>query len=698
MAKPFATRSITPPWWGRSAVTLSLAALLWSCSPLKPPGLIERSKPHYGAWGFDSIGADVQTRPGNDFFRYANGHWLDTVDIPSDQSEMSIRVEMTNLTEERLHQILERAATKAGHRPSSVEGKVGAFYRSFMNERHIERLGATPLAPQLAAVRAAQSRDAIAALMGRHNSDFESGLFEMSIDVDLQFPARYAVYLSQAGVSLPDGRYLVNPEFASEKSRFELYAATLLQLVAWPDAPTSARQIVELETRVALVSWNTMQNRDLNANYNPMTLDELQKLATGFRWRPFLDEAGLKDLTRIIVRQRTAIPRIASIFEATPLDTLRAWLAYRIVDNSAVYLSKPFVDAHFEFRRKTLLGQQEQAIRWKQGVRTVSGGDPIGAERTDVFGNLGWAVGQLYTAQYFPTRAKREIELLVANLTEAYRSRIQSLDWMSLETKTEALKKLDTYSVKVGYPDRTRDYSDVVIRDDDLVGNVRRAAAADWRFSLNRLNSSVDRSQWLMTPQTNDAYNSSLRDIVFPAGILQPPIFDANADPAINYGAAGSIIGHELTHGFDDQGRKVDASGALRDWWTPADANTFSERASKLGAQYSAFEPIPGFRVNGAQTMGENIADLGGVSLALDAYRASLGGKPAPTLNGLTGDQRVLLGWAQVWRGKARDQEVKRRLLGDVHSPRRYRVNGVVRNLDAWYEAFDVTPWRPTVH
>ena len=394
----------------------------------------------------------------------------------------------------------------------------------------------------------------------------------------------------------------------------------------------------------------------------------------------------------MVVAEKSAFPKIADIFDKTSLETLQAWQAFNIADHAAPYLSKPFVDALFEMRNKTLSGQAEQKVRWKRGVQAVSGGDYGAGDRYDRFGNLGWAVGQLYSAKYFPPAAKAKIEELVANLKIAMHERIKGLDWMGEATKTQALKKLDTYNIKVGYPDKPRDYSSVEIRDDDLIGNVRRAAVADWAFYVQRLPGPVDMSDWGMTPQTNDAYNGSLRDIVFPAGILQPPMFDANADPAVNYGAIGGVIGHELSHGFDDQGRKFDAEGKLNDWWTAEDAKTFEARAKILGEQYSKFEPLPGAKVNGELTMGENIADLGGVVIALDAYRASLKGKPAPVIDGLTGEQRVFLGWAQAWRGKLRDDAVRRQVVSDPHSPRQYRVNGVMRNIDAWYEAFKVKP------
>jgi putative endopeptidase len=421
-----------------------------------------------------------------------------------------------------------------------------------------------------------------------------------------------------------------------------------------------------------------------------MTPAELRAFAPGFDWQRFLESADLSRATRLIVQEKSAFPRIAEIYGKASLATLRAWHAFQMADNAAPFLSSPLATAYFEMHDRILEGQKEQKARWKRGIAAVGGNDTM--ERFGSFGTLGFGVGQLYSARYFGPEAKAKIETLVANLKAAYRSRIENLDWMSPATKKEALQKLETYTIKVGYPDHPRDYSAVVIKSDDLVGNVRRAAAADWKFYAGRLLGPVDRTDWIMTPQTNNAYNGTLRDIVFPAGILQAPIFDASADPAINYGAIGGIIGHELTHGFDDQGRQIDAAGALRDWWTKADAANFEARARKLGAQYTAFEALPGVHVNGDLTMGENLADLGGLALALDAYRASLQGKPAPVLDGLTGDQRVFLGWAQAWRGKVTDDFVKKQVVSDPHSPRRFRVLGPTRNIDAWYEAFGVKP------
>jgi putative endopeptidase len=667
----------------RSVLFVSVLLIV---AALAQPG----GKPQYGVWGFDTEGADFKTKPGDDFFRYANGAWLDRVQIPADKSAYSLRLAMTDLTEQRLHDLMEETATKADPKPATIEGKVGAFYKSFMDEAGVEKLGPTALKPILDEINTARTRDAIAALMGRQNADFHGGIFGVFVDVDIKDPKHYTVYLGQAGLGLPDRDYYLKPDFAAKNEKYKAYAAQLLKLLNWPDAEKRAAEVVDFESKIADASWTKTQQRDPVATYNAMSLAELETFAPKFAWRKFLAEAGLPKVDRVVVAEKSAFPKIADIFDATPVETLQAWQAFNVADHAAPYLSKAFVDALFEMRNKTLSGQAEQQVRWKRGVHAVSGGDYGAGDRYDRFGNLGWAVGQLYSAKHFPPAAKAKIEELVANLKVAMHERIKGLDWMGEATKAQALKKLDTYNIKVGYPDKPRDYSKVEIRSDDLVGNVRRAASADWAFYVNRLPGPVDMSDWGMTPQTNDAYNGALRDIVFPAGILQPPMFDANADPAVNYGAIGGVIGHELTHGFDDQGRKFDADGKLNDWWTAEDAKTFEARAKVLGEQYSKFEPLPGAKVNGDLTMGENIADLGGVVVALDAYRTSLKGKPAPVIDGLSGEQRVFLGWAQAWRGKLRDDAVRRQVVSDPHSPRQYRVNGVMRNIDAWYEAFKV--------
>ena len=647
-------------------------------------------KPQYGAWGFDLAGADTATKPGDNFFRFANGTWIDKTQIPPDKPAYSLRLAMTDLTEQRLHEMMEAFAAKAKGDPATLEDKVGAFYHSFMDEAHVEQLGAKAIEQELTDIKNAKSRDELAALMGRTTTDFEQSLFNYGIDVDLKDPNHYAFYIGQGGLGLPDRDYYLKPDFATQKTAYQNYVATLLRLVNWPEPDARAKDVVDFETSVADASWTKAQQRDPIATYNPMTVDELEKFAPGFAWKQFLADAKMEKLARVIVGEKSAFPKLAEIYAKAPVDTIRAWHAFHLADNAAPYLSKPFTDAYFVMRNKTLSGQKEQQARWKRAITTVSGGDFGVGDRFGTFGTMGFGVGQLYTAKYFPPEAKAKIQSLVTNLKDAYHARIEKLDWMGDDTKKEALKKLDTYTIKVGYPDHPRDYSKLVIHSDDLVGNVKRCAAADWGFYSGRFFGPVDRTDWGMTPQTNDAYNGSLRDIVFPAGILQPPMFDPNADPAINYGAAGGVIGHELTHGFDDQGRKIDASGTLRDWWTAKDAETFKARADVLGAQYSKFEPLPGVKVNGELTMGENIADLGGLTLALDAYRASLKGQPAPVLDGFTGDQRVFLGWAQAWRGKVSDDYVRKQVVSDPHSPRQFRVIGPARNIDAWYDAFKV--------
>ena len=661
------------------SVATVLAGSAWAQTPVYPP------------FGFDQTAIDRTTRPGDDFFQFANGNYLKRVAIPADRPIASRRFDMTDRTDQQLKTILEEAAQGVGEQPSDLRGKVGAFFASFMDEPTIERLGAGAIAPEIDSIRAAPDLPTLASLMGQGAADFYPAPFSVGIDIDLKNPNVYAVYLSQAGLGLPDRDYYLKADFAPQREAYRAYAERLLTQLGWADPAGASRGILALESAIAGASWTKVQQRDLTIQYNPVTTPELQALAPQFPWTNFLQGASLAGHDRFIATTNTSMPKIAAVVASAPIDTVKAWMAFRVADQAAPYLSAAFSQAHSDFHEKTLLGQSAQPPRWKRGKRAVAG-DDCGADPTSCFGTLNWAVGRLYSERYFPAATKAQIEGLVGNLKDAFRHRLENLEWMSPATKREALRKLDTYTIKVGYPDKWRDYSHVVIKRDDLVGNVRRSAVADWAFYVDRSKGPVDKRDWFMTPQTNDAYNGTLRDIVFPAGILQAPMFDPNADAAINYGAVGGVIGHELTHGFDDQGRSIDASGALRDWWTPKDAAEFKRRAAILGAQYAQFEPVPGVHINPGLTMGENIADLGGLTMALDAYHASLRGKPAPVIGGLTGDQRVFLGWAQAWAGKATPEEVKRLTTSDPHSFRKYRVNGVVRNVDAWYPAFKVKP------
>ena len=665
-------------WLGAAASALVVCAAAAFAAPVYPP------------FGLDRTAVDPAVKPGDDFFQYANGAYLARTAIASDRASASRRLEMTDRMEAQLHTLMEDAAkAPAGN---DDRAKVGAFYSAYMDEAQAERLGAAPLAPELDAIRAAPDRAALAALMGQAESGLYPAVFGIGIDTDLKDPTRYAAYVGQSGLGLPDRDYYLKPELAAKKDAYRGYAAKLLGLAGWPDPARAADALVAFETRLAEASWTKVQQRDLNAIYNPMSPADLRALTPGFDWAPLLGAAGVGGKAQLVVNEKSAFPKLAALYAETPLETLKAWMAFHVADGAAPYLSKAFVDAHFELHGKVLTGQSQIRPRWKRAIVAVGGGD-CGADPGSCFGTIAWAVGDLYAARYFPPETKAKVTVLVGNLKAAFRARIEALDWMGPATKAEALKKLDTYTIKVGYPDTPqRDYAGVTIRRDDLLGNVRRAAAFDWAFRVRRSGGPVDRGEWSMTPQTNDAYNGSLRDIVFPAGILQAPIFDAAADPAINYGAIGGVIGHEMTHGFDDQGRSIDANGALRDWWTAADAAAFKARADGLGAQYATYEPVPGFHINPGLTMGENIADLGGLSIALDAYHRSLNGRPAPVIGGLTGDQRVFLGWAQAWAGKMQPDAIKAMTVGDPHSFRKFRVNGVVRNLDAWYPAFGVAP------
>jgi putative endopeptidase len=663
-------------------------ALLWTVAGAGDAQTSD--KPQFGAWGLDLSAMDKQVLPGDDFNRYASGAWLARAQIPADKPMASLRYLMSDRTEARLHELMTKAAAAASPEPSDLRGKVGAFYKAFMDEARVDMLGAAPIAAELKAIREASGRDDIVELMGRNNIDFFATIFTLGTDVDLKDVAHYALYATQAGLGLPDRDYYLQASFAKQKAAYQAYVAQLLALIGWPESPAAAAAVVDFETKIAAASWTKTEQRDLDKTYNPLRARDLADLTPGFAWPRLLSAAGVGGIDRVIVAEKSAFVRIGAVYQSTPLEVLKAWQAFTVADNAAFYLSKPFSDARSGFRDKILSGQPVEPVRWKRAIQAVSGADCAGDDRIDCFGNLGFGVGQLYTASYFPPAAKAKIEALVANVKGAMRARLERLDWMTPATKAEALKKLDTYQIKVGYPDHPRDFSALVIRSDDLLGDVRRAAEADWHFYLSRLHGPVDRSDWSMTPQTNDAYNGSLRDIVFPAGILQPPIFDAAADPAINYGAIGGVIGHELTHGFDDEGRKLDASGQLRDWWTAADAAAFEARAKILGAQYSSYEPVPGAHINGELTMGENIADLGGLNVALEAYHRSLKGAPAPVIDGFSGDQRVFLGWAQAWRGKVRDDYVRKQVASNPHSPRAFRVIGPTRNIDEWYAAFGV--------
>jgi len=637
--------------------------------------------PKYGTWGYDLTGEETTTPPGQDFFRYANGAWFDREQIPADRSRFGNFDKLAILSEARTHLLIEEAAVGRSADPDAV--KVGDAYKAFMDETRAERLDAQPLAADLADIRAERTRNDIAALMGRGVGSFQEQLFGAVITADAKAPTHYAVYAGAGGLGLPDRDYYLQPQFTDKKAAYQAYVTQMLGMIEWPDAATSAKAVVDFETQVAEASWTRAQRRERDKTYNPMSVAQLSTYAPGFDYAAMLEGADLGGVDRLIVTTNTAFPKIAAIYAATPIETLKAWQAFHLVDNAAPYLSDRFVQARFAFRDKALAGQPELRARWKRGVDFVDS-------------EVGESLGRMYVARYFTPEAKAKMDALVGHIREALAARIRKVAWMSPETKAKAEAKLAKFTVKIGYPDKWRDYSTLRVTPDDLYGDAERSEAFEWAREVKRLNGPVDRLEWGMHPQrVNAYYNSSNNEIVFPAAILQPPFFDPDADPAINYGGIGGVIGHEMTHGFDDQGRKSDGDGRLDDWWTPADAAQFKVQADRLGAQYSQFEPVPGTHVKGELTMGENIADLGGVLLALDAYHASLNGQPAPVIDGLTGDQRVFLGWAQVWREKIRDDAARLLAVSDPHSPGHFRVNGPLRNVDAWYQAFDIKPTDP---
>lgn len=655
----------------------ALAAAHATSAPTPAELAASTATPHYGSWGFDTAGEDKAVKPGDDFFSYANGAYIKKTEIPADRTHFGNFDALSILSETRVHAILEDEAAHPGAAPS--DHKIGALYTAFMDQGRIDQLGAAPLQADLNRVKAVKTKADLAAVMGAAHTRFGSSLFSVRISPDAKDPSRYAVYIGQAGLGLPDRDYYLKPSFAENKAAYQAYVAKMLSLAGWPDADGAAKAIVAYETQVAEASWTRVERRNRDKTYNPTTVEALSAAAPGFDYRRLLAGAELGQVQHVVVAENTAVPKLAAIYAQTPLETLKAWEAFTIIDDAAPDLSDPFVQARFDFRSHTLSGQPELQVRWKRAVATENG-------------SLGEAVGQIYVARYFPPESKAKMEQLVGNLKDAFHARIEKLTWMSPDTKAQALQKLAAFGVKIGYPSKWKTY-DFEVSPTDLYGDIERGQAWDWRYHVARLDKPVDRAEWGMTPQTVNAYyNATMNEIVFPAAILQPPFFDPKADAAINYGGIGGVIGHEMSHGFDDQGRKSDGTGKLRDWWTAEDAAKFEVQSKKLGDQYSAFEPLPGAHVNGQLTMGENIGDMGGINLALDAYHHYLDGRPAPVIDGLTGDQRVFLGWAQVWREKAREDALRQQLVTDPHSPPEERVNAVVRNVDGWYAAFDVKP------
>jgi putative endopeptidase len=567
----------------------------------------------------------------------------------------------------------------ASNPTTPTAAQIGGLYKSFMDEAAVEALDAKPLASDLAAIEAVRSKEEFVALMGKTATNVGISLFGLDVDSDAKKPVS-TVYVVQDGLGMPDRDYYLTDQFKDKKEAYEAYITRTFALIKDAAPEAKAKSVLAFETAIAEASWPAAERRDLDKIYNPTTVEALQSYAPEINWRSYLAGAGLDNLTNVVLAENTAVQKIARVFADTPLETLKAWETFHWVSGASPYLSKQFVDSRFDFVEKALSGTPAQRPRWKRGVSLVDG-------------RLGEAVGKEYVARYFPPASKAKMEALVANLKTSMAARIRNAAWMTAQTKEQALDKLSKMEVMVGYPAKWRDYSTLKIDPNDLYGNVERSIAFEAAYQFKKIGNPVDKAEWIMTPQTVDAYNGGLENkIVFPAGILQPPLFNPDADPAVNYGGIGAVIGHEITHGFDDQGRKIDATGALRDWWTPEDGKRFVAESDKLAAQYDTYEGVPGMHINGKLTLGENIADLGGLLVAIDAYHVSLGGQAPPVLDGLTGDQRLFLGYAQAWRGKTRDDALRAQMASDPHSPRKFRVIGPIRNIDSWYASFDVTP------
>jgi putative endopeptidase len=632
--------------------------------------------------GIDSADLSGTVRPQDDLFRYVNGPWLDRTEIPADKAIYGAFHALLDTAEQNVRSIVEKAAA-GDHDEGSEARKIGDLYSSFMDEETIERLGIEPIADQLELVRSVTDLDGLVKVLGTLEAEGVAGLFHYWVDADAKNSDQYIVHLTQGGLGLPDESYYREDSFAGERTGYVEHVARMLELADQPEPKAAADRIMAVETRLAAGHWDRVRNRDATLTYNKVDRAGLNELTPGLDWSAWLLAAGVPEsaFEQVVVSQPSYLTAAAEALRAVELEQWKEWLSWRVIHNAAPLLSSAFVNENFAFYGRTLTGAPELRERWKRGLGVVESA-------------LGEAVGQLYVAELFPPAAKARMVDLVANLVEAYRQRINALDWMSPETRQRALEKLDQFTPKIGYPDKWRDYSGLEVRRDDLVGNVRRSVAVETARQLAKLGNPVDRTEWFMTPQTVNAYyNPGMNEIVFPAGILQPPFFDLAADDAVNYGAIGAVIGHEIGHGFDDQGSKYDGVGNLNDWWTDHDRAEFDQRAERLIAQYNELEPTeaPGNKVNGALTVGENIGDLGGLSIAYTAYTISLGGAEAPTLDGFSGAQRFFISWAHAWCTKTRDAEVIRRLALDPHSPPEFRCNAVVRNLDEFYAAFDVT-------
>jgi putative endopeptidase len=657
-------------------LTATAALALAACSKAPSTAVTEAAPLKSGVYAENM---DTTVKPGNDFHEYVDGGWLARTEIPADKASYGVGFIVHEKNEDNVRIIIQEAA-KSGAPKDSDQQKVGDMYASFLDWDNRNALGIKPLAEELARIDAIKDGKDLATYFGRASTYGYGTPFEIFQYSDLKNPKMYAMYIFQDGLGLPEREYYFKEGESSEKIRTEYvkYVADMLAAAGVADAGAAADRIMTLETRIAEQHMVKEETRDLEKLYNMTPVAELPTLMPDFDWDSYLKASQLDSLEQLVVGMTDYTRALDKIITSTDLDTWKDYLRFHLLDAAATELSKELDDRRFAFRGTVMRGTTEQREDWRRGVMLVNG-------------TLGEVVGKVYVARHFPPEAKARMQELVANLIKAYEASIKELDWMGDETKAQALDKLSKFTPKIGYPDQWRDYSAVTIDPKDLYGNVRRVNAANYQRDIDRMHGPVDKAEWHMTPQTVNAYyNPPLNEIVFPAGILQPPFFDMSADDAVNYGAIGAVIGHEIGHGFDDMGSTFDGDGVMRNWWTDEDKAEFKARTDALVAQYNAFKVFDDLNVNGEYTLGENIGDLGGLSIALKAYEMSLGGKPAPVMDGFTGVQRVFLGYGTAWLSKSREEALRQQVGTDPHSPAKFRVNGVVRNVPEWYTAFDV--------
>ncbi len=629
--------------------------------------------------GIEKKNFDSTVRPQDDLYRAVNGTWLKNTPIPADKSNYGAFTKLYDESQKALRQIIEEAAHKEGKR-TAEEQKVGDFYLSFMDSAAIEKAGLQPLQPDLDKVQAIKNKTDLVKFIAGLGDIGISRPLGIWVGQDAKQSDRYAVHMSQSGLGLPDRDYYLKPgkKFDSIRTAYIAYLQKMLDLAGQKDSKSKARRIFELEKKIAKAQWSRVQNRDSNKTYNKFTIEELAKLTPAFDMNLFLKTARFEKAKDVIVRQPSYLKDFNKLFKQTSLQDWKAYFTLKTLSAFGSYLPHDFVDTQFDFYAKTLRGIQQNRPRWKRGVSTVEGA-------------LGEVIGKIYVQKYFKPEAKKRMKELVNNLLVAYKQRLQQLPWMSEETKKQALTKLAKLNTKIGYPDKWRDYSGLEVHKDALLQNIIASNRFDMEYNRSKLGKPVDRDEWGMFPQTVNAYyNPVMNEVVFPAAILQPPFFNMEADDAVNYGGIGAVIGHEITHGFDDQGSKYDANGNLNDWWTKEDREKFDKLANRLIERYSSYVPIDSMHLNGKLTIGENIADLGGVTIAYKAYINSLNGKEAPVIDGLTGPQRFFMGWAQVWRRNFRPDALRQRIMTDPHSPSEFRANGVMSNFTPFYKAFNV--------